>query len=249
MPEVDYWSDWSGDTIKTQDDQIVRAFESFNMDGCPLRHNLLVLEQIREIENNEQTGGLLSTVLERRQDLDNMLEFERPGKDIFEKTEKGQDVKVEKEKDEETDKEEKNENEEKHDKEEKNDEEKERQKKGETLTDIELSLARVGIKEELNEEEEKDVEERHNKEEGDEGLIGMVPSQEVGFREGLSEEEKNNVEEKHSKEEEDMRLRRMEPNLGKAGVEEGLSEEERRSLSSWLEEFSSHTHLPRAYQV
>ena len=64
MPEVDYWSDWSGDTIKTQNDQIVRAFESFNMDGCPLRHNLIVLEQIREIENNEQTGGLLSTLLE-----------------------------------------------------------------------------------------------------------------------------------------------------------------------------------------
>ena len=105
MPEVDYWSDWSGDTIKTQNDQIVRAFESFNVDGRPLRHNLVVLEQIREIGNNEHTGGLLSTLLERRQDLDNMIEFERPGKDIFEKTEKGQDVKVEKEKDEETDKE------------------------------------------------------------------------------------------------------------------------------------------------
>ena len=47
----------------------------------------------------------------------------------------------------------------------------------------------------------------------------------------------------------DESLRRMEPNLGKAGIREGLSEEERRTLSSWLEEFSSHTHLPRAYQV
>ena len=74
-------------------------------------------------------------------------------------------------------------------------------------------------------------------------------NQEVGLREGLSEEEINNVEERQSKEEKDESLRRMEPNLGKAGIREGLSEEERRTLSTLLEEFSSHTHLPRAYQV
>merc|ERR1711963_515899 len=71
-----------------------------------------------------------------------------------------------------------------------------------------------------------------------------------GFREGLSsEEEENNVEERQSKEEKDVRLRRMEPNLGKAGIREGLSEEERRTLSNWLEEFSCHIHLPPAYQM